>query len=161
VYYKANILYKCLRYHAQKNMSILFCRTKDMDQIIIPKASKEIMIKQAVKEFPHECCGLLLGKNRKIKHTIPMKNIEPSPDSYIMDPLQQVEIFTEMKKKGEHLIGIYHSHPKGPSIPSSADLKLAFHQDAIYVIITLEDRNNPELSTFILEKGSFKEVELI
>ena len=132
-----------------------------MAAVKIPRQSRKIMINHALNELPHECCGLIFGKNRKIKHTIPMKNSEPSPDSYIMDPLQQIDVFTEMEKRGERLIGIYHSHPKGSSTPSNADLKMAFHQEAIYIIISLEDRNNPELNAFILEKGSFKEVELI
>jgi proteasome lid subunit RPN8/RPN11 len=132
-----------------------------MDQIKIPQSSKEIMIKQALNELPHECCGLLLGKNSKIKRTLPMRNTEPSPEAYFMDPSQQVEVFTDMGKKGETLIGIYHSHPKGPSTPSGADLKMAFHQDAVYIIISLEKKNKPELKAFILEKGSFKEVKLI
>ena len=132
-----------------------------MAAVKIPRQSMKIKINQALNELPHECCGLLLGKNGKITHTIPMKNSKPSPDSYIMDPLQQIDVFTKMEKRGERLIGIYHSHPKGPATPSNADLKMAFHQDAIYVIITLEDRNTPELSAFILEKRSFKEVDLI
>lgn len=142
-------------------MSILFCNIRAMDQIKIPQSSKEIMIKQALNELPHECCGLLLGKNSKIKRTLPMRNTEPSPEAYFMDPSQQVEVFTDMGKKGETLIGIYHSHPKGPSTPSGADLKMAFHQDAVYIIISLEKKNKPELKAFILEKGSFKEVKLI
>jgi proteasome lid subunit RPN8/RPN11 len=142
-------------------MSILFCNNIAMEPLKIPQSSKEIMIKQSLNELPDECCGLLLGKNGKIRRTLPMKNIDPSPDSYFMDPLQQVEIFTEMEKRGEQLIGIYHSHPKGPSIPSGADLKMAFHQDTLYIIISLENRNSPEMSAFILEKGSFKEIKLI
>ena len=142
-------------------MSILFCNIRTMDQIKIPKVSIEIMIKQALNELPHECCGLLLGKNGKIKRTLPMRNTEPSPETYFMDPSQQVEVFTDMEEKGEKLVGIYHSHPKGPSTPSGADLKMAFHQDAVYIVISLEKKNNPELKAFILEKGSFKEVKLI
>lgn len=142
-------------------MSILFCNIRTMDQIKIPQTSKKIMIKQALKEFPHECCGLLLGKNGKIKRTLPMKNTDPSPDAYFMDPIQQVGVFTDMEKCGETLIGIYHSHPNGPSTPSATDLKMAFHQDTLYIIISLEKKNNPELKAFILEKGSFKPVKLI
>ena len=132
-----------------------------MDQIRIPKISKEIMIKQALSELPHECCGLLLGKNGKIQRTLPMTNTEPSPETYFMDPLEQIEVFTDMKKKGETLIGIYHSHPKGPSTPSRTDLEMAFHQDAVYIIISLEKKTTPELKAFILEKGSFKKIKLI
>ena len=142
-------------------MSILFCNLGTMDQIKIPQISKEIMIKQAFSELPNECCGLILGKNGRIKRTLPMRNTDPSPDAYFMDPIQQVEVFTDMEKKGETLIGIYHSHPKGPSTPSGADLKMAFHQDAVYIIISLEKKDKPELKAFILEKGSFKTVKLI
>jgi len=78
-----------------------------------------------------------------------------------MDPRQQVEVFTDMEKKRETLIGIYHSHPEGPSTPSRTDLEMAFHQDVVYIIISLEKKNNPELKAFTLEKGSFKEVKLI
>ncbi len=123
-------------------MSILFCNNIAMETLKIPKSSKETMIKQALNELPHECCGLLLGKNSKIKRTLPMRNTEPSPEAYFMDPIQQVEVFTDMEKKGETLIGIYHSHPKGPSTPSGADLKMAFHQDAVYIIISLEKKTN-------------------
>ncbi len=132
-----------------------------MDKIRIPKASKEAMIKHAFKELPDECCGLLLGKSGKIKRTIPMKNSEPSPDTYFMDPVQQVEVFTEMEKMGESLIGIYHSHPKGPAAPSGADLELAFHPEAVYIIISLENRNKPALSGFMLKNGTFTEKKLI
>ncbi len=142
-------------------MSILFCNNMAMEPFKIPQSSKEIMIKQALTALPHECCGLLLGKNGKIKRTLPMKNTDPSPDAYFMDPLQQVEVFTDMEKRGETLIGIYHSHPKGPSKPSGADLKMAFHQDTAYIIISLENRNKPLLSAFILKKGAFKEIKLI
>jgi len=142
-------------------MSILFCNIRTMDQIKIPQKSKETMLKQAFSELPNECCGLILGKNGKIKRTLPMKNTEPSPDAYFMDPIQQVEVFTDMEKKEENLIGIYHSHPKGPSTPSGADLEMAFHPDTAYIIISLEKNDRPELKAFILEKGSFKQVELI
>ena len=132
-----------------------------MKTLKIPQSSKEIMIKQSLNELPDECCGLLLGKNGKIRRTLPMRNTEPSPETYFMDPSQQVEVFTDMEEKGEKLVGIYHSHPKGPSTPSGADLKMAFHQDAVYIIISLENRNKPVLSAFFLKKGSFKEVKLI
>ena len=132
-----------------------------MDQISIPRVSREIMIKQALDELPNECCGLLLGRKGKVQRTLPMKNTDPSPDTYFMDPIQQVDVFTEMEKRGEMLIGIYHSHPKGPPTPSGADLKMAFHPDAAYIIISLENMNEPVVKAFTLQKGDYKELKLI
>lgn len=132
-----------------------------MKSLNIPLKSKEIMINQALSELPDECCGLLLGKNGTVFRTIPMKNTDPSPDAYFMDPVQQVTIFTGMEKRGEQLIGIYHSHPNGPSIPSAADLKTAFHPDAVYIIVSLEDPDSPELRAFMINNGDYTPVKLI
>ena len=116
------------------------------------------MIEHAVKELPDECCGVLLGRNNTVERIVPMRSIPPSPEAYFMDPSQQVDVFTEMEKQWETLLGIYHSHPEGPLQPSVADLQLAFHPDAIYFIISLEDRENPKIGAFVLEQGKFKEV---
>lgn len=118
------------------------------------------MIEHAVKELPNECCGVLLGRNNTVERVVPMRSIPPSPGSYFMDPSQQVDVFTEMEKQGETLLGIYHSHPKGPLQPSGADLHLAFHPDAIYFIISLEDRENLKIGAFKLEQGKFKEIKI-
>ena len=118
------------------------------------------MIEHAVKELPNECCGVLLGKNNTIERVIPMRSIPPSPDAYFMDPSQQVDVYTEMEKLGETLLGIYHSHPKGPLQPSGADLQLAFLPDAVYFIVSLENRGNPEIGAFMLKEGKFKEIKI-
>ena len=40
------------------------------------------------------------------------------------------------------------------------DLQLAFHPDALYVIISLADPDNPVLGAYNLENGQFEEVEI-
>jgi len=132
-----------------------------MNPINIPRQFRTLMIEQALKELPNECCGLLLGKNNTVLRIIPMENIDPSPEAYFMDPVRQADIFTEMERKGEKLIGIYHSHPKGPAFPSETDLKTAFHPNTAYIIISLENPEKPELGAFMIENGSYQEVKLI
>ena len=119
---------------------------------------KNMMTEHAIREAPDECCGLLLGKNSVIRRVVAMNSDPPAPDAYFMDPLQQIAVFTGMEQRGEELLGIYHSHPKGPAEPSGADLQLAFHPDAVYFIISLADADNPELRAFMLRNGEFEEV---
>jgi [CysO sulfur-carrier protein]-S-L-cysteine hydrolase len=116
------------------------------------------MTDHALREFPNECCGIILEKNKTVTNVLPMKSLHPSTDTYFMDPVQQTEVFSEMQQRGESLFGIYHSHPEGPLQPSGMDLQLAFHPGAIYFIISLENRNSPEIGAFILEGGQFKQV---
>ena len=119
------------------------------------------MVTHAIKELPNECCGVILGRDGNLEDVIPMRNIRPSPDAYFMDPEQQVEVFSEMEKQGKSLLGIYHSHPCGPSHPSGSDLELAYHPDTLYFIVSLENRDHPDLKAFILKNEDFQEVSII
>ena len=125
----------------------------------IPACVRDLMLNQSLAELPNECCGLLLGK-QIIERAVPMRSIPPAPDTYYMDPEQQIEVFTDMQAAGEQLLGIYHSHPKGPVKPSGMDLQLAFHPDALYVIISLADVDSPEIGAYRLLEGDFTRVDI-
>ena len=116
------------------------------------------MIDHARGEFPNECCGVLIGRPEVFERVVPITSIPPSPDSYFMNPEEQIEIFTELGKSGESLLGIYHSHPEGPSSPSETDIRLAFHPDAVYLIVSLKNKNKPEVRAFRIEKQEVTEI---
>jgi len=131
-----------------------------LNNISISPIFRNAMIEHAVRELPNECCGVLLGRNQTIERVVPMRSIPPSPDSYFMDPEQQVEVFSEMEKNVKSLLGIYHSHPNGPAFPSDTDKNLAYHPGAVYFIVSLENRDHPEVRAFILKEEGFKEVSI-
>lgn len=128
--------------------------------VLLRRAFKNAMIEHSVEEWPNECCGVLLGKSGIIERLETMRSDPPAPDAYFMDPVQQVEMFTGMEERGESLLGIYHSHPKGPAEPSDVDLRLAFYPDAVYFIVCLADRAHPEVRAFVLRSGRFEEVPI-
>jgi proteasome lid subunit RPN8/RPN11 len=130
-----------------------------MKTVRIPAAVRDVMFSHSLAELPNECCGVLLGK-KEVERAVPMRSIPPAPDAYYMDPEQQIEVFTTMQAAGEQLLGIYHSHPKGPLEPSGMDMQLAFHPDVLYVIISLADAPHPEFGAYRLEAGEFKKVEI-
>ena len=130
-----------------------------MKTATIPAYVRDAMFAHSRAELPNECCGLLLGK-QAIERAVPMCSIPPAPDAYYMDPEQQIAVFNGMQATGEQLLGIYHSHPKGPVEPSGMDLQLAFHHDAFYVIISLADADRPEIGAYLLENGQFSEVNI-
>ena len=130
-----------------------------MKTATIPAYVRDAMLSHSLAELPNECCGLLLGK-QAIERAVPMRSIPPAPDAYYMDPEQQIAVFNGMQATGEQLLGIYHSHPKGPVEPSGMDLQLAFHPDALYVIISLADAGNPEIGRLSLGIGAFEEIAI-
>jgi proteasome lid subunit RPN8/RPN11 len=127
--------------------------------VFLPLHMHQAMIEHALRELPDECCGVLLGRDGAMQRAVAMRNTEPAPDRYIMDPEQQIALFTEMERTGEQLLGIYHSHPKSSAMPSGSDLQLAFHPEAVYVIVSLEG-NTPDVRGFRLTKNGFEEVAL-
>jgi proteasome lid subunit RPN8/RPN11 len=134
----------------------------DMENEAITLATHLIktMIDHAQGELPNECCGVLIGRPGVFERVIPITSTPPSPDSYFMSPEEQIEIFTELGKSGESLLGIYHSHPEGPSFPSGMDIRLAFHPDAIYFVVSLKNKKKPEVRAFRIVKQAVTEISI-
>ena len=97
------------------------------------------MIQSVSDCLPEEGCGLLAGVGEKIHEVLPIENKEHSPVRYRMDPQEQLNAFLYIEEKGWELLGIYHSHPKGPETLSETDIAEAYYPDAIYVIISQMD----------------------
>jgi len=70
-----------------------------------------------------EACGVLLGSmdqegNWHVEEAIPLRNTYASPVYFEFDPAELLAI--DLEQPGR-IIGVYHSHPAGPSIASSTD----------------------------------------
>ncbi len=117
------------------------------------------LITHAEEESPNECCGLLAGRNGRVERIYRGTNIDHSPFTYLMDPSEQLAAFKDMEAAGLDLIGIYHSHTHTPAYPSRTDLAKAYYSDAVYVIVSVARRDEPEIRGFrlvdrqILEEG--------
>ena len=65
-----------------------------------------------------------------------------------------------MREAGIDLVSIYHSHPGGPAFPSATDVDLAYYPEAVYLIVSLMDRQNPVAKGYNIIKGEITEVPL-
>jgi proteasome lid subunit RPN8/RPN11 len=77
-----------------------------------------------------------------------MTNVENSPIGYSMDPREQLRVEKRMRSLSQQLIGIYHSHTASAAYPSSVDVRLAISPDVSYVLVSLQDRERPELKSY-------------
>ncbi|MCC7202617.1 MAG: M67 family metallopeptidase [Nitrospirae bacterium] len=119
----------------------------------IPPEIAESMIEHAKNDFPLECCGILGGKNGVVSHIYPMSNIDQSRTRYLMDPAEQMRVFKEMRSLGTELKAIYHSHPNHPAFPSRTDVELAYYPEAVYIIISVNDRMETKTGSFNITGG--------
>ncbi|WP_394584191.1 M67 family metallopeptidase [Cytobacillus firmus] len=93
------------------------------------------MLGHGEKELPYEACGLLSGSKESIKTVWKAINNQRKRNSFEINEAQFTSILYDMEKKKECFIGIYHTHPTAPPIPSSDDIRHAF-PDKVYFIIS-------------------------
>lgn len=131
-----------------------------MNKLIIPYHIFEKIISHCKTVYPNEACGILAAKNNTVEKVFEMTNIENSTVSYLMEPKEQFRVMKEMRNSGEKMIAIYHSHPHSQAYPSAKDVKLASYPDSAYIIVSLADKEKPELRAFEINEGKVTDLEL-
>lgn len=103
----------------------------------------------AWSDFPYEVCGLLgVAPDGTITHH-PIANDERSMTYFVMNPKQLLHAMQTIEDAGHHLV-IYHSHTHTHAYPSQTDVRLAAYPDATYLIVTLQDRDHPDMRAFCI-----------
>ena len=131
----------------------------ESDQIFLPSAEYEKMLKKAREEAPKEACGLIAGDRTaqgiRIRKVYILKNVDQSAEHFSLDPKEQLQAVKDMRNCGILPLGNWHSHPATPSRPSEEDIRLAFDRNAVYLILSLEDET-PVLNAFHIEDGAVR-----
>jgi [CysO sulfur-carrier protein]-S-L-cysteine hydrolase len=118
------------------------------------------MVEHGLAAFPNEACGLLAGKDGRPVKFFPMTNRDSSPVSYRLDPKEQLTVFDEIDDEGWDLLAIFHTHTHSEAYPSETDLRQAFYPEALYLLMSLSDREKPVLRGFRIENGAIGEDEV-
>lgn len=108
--------------------------------------------------YPLEVCGLLAGANDRITHYYPVYNRLESPVAFEMEPKQQIETMLAIEAEGQQVLAIYHSHPKGPSVPSATDVDRAYYPELIQFILSLQEPKRPSLRAFTIVDNQVDEI---
>jgi len=119
----------------------------------------EAIRKHGEETYPHECCGVLLGRidddddgSRIVSSTARAGNTRTdSPQNrYNIDPRDLIRIQSEGRKRGEDIIGFYHSHPDHPAQWSKTDLVEAHWFGCSYIITSVEKGKAAITNSFAL-----------
>ncbi len=129
-----------------------------MTQLQIPADIFEQVVRQAVAEAPIEACGILAGSDGKVEKLCKMTNSDKSSAHFMMEPKEQFDVIKDIRSLGLEMLAIYHSHPSTPARPSAEDIRLALTPDVTYVIVSLQDSDNPTVKGFLIEDSNVTEV---
>lgn len=88
--------------------------------------------------YPHEACGVLLGQDGVVTEVATADNTrtDSAHNRYLIDPLVYMKIERNADKRGLAVLGIYHSHPDCPALPSKFDLDHAW-PSLSYMIVSV------------------------
>jgi proteasome lid subunit RPN8/RPN11 len=117
----------------------------------------EAIRRHGEETYPHECCGVLLGRaegdEREVTSTVRCGNTRSdSPENrYSIDPRELVGIQRDGRERGEDIVGFYHSHPDHPAMWSQTDLAEAHWIGCSYVITSVEKGKATATHSFALE----------
>jgi len=134
--------------------------------IVIEPKAKRSMAADAVNTFPDECCGFLFGiekgNDRFITDILIVNNAKEG------DKKRRFEISAKDYLKAERyadenglqLLGIYHSHPNHPAIPSEHD-RVAAQPWFSYVIVSVLEKKLGRIRSWRLnEEQQFEEEQI-
>ena len=100
----------------------------------------ELFIK-AKEGYPNQVAGFVLGNRGRVESVseiYPVTNIATNREtSFEIHGLDYLKVENYALTKGLDLIGVYHSHPDIPAIPSEQDLEFA-QDNMSYLIISID-----------------------
>ena len=113
------------------------------DTIALPQHIYDEIIAHAQAGAPQEVCGILSGRDGVAAELVRARNEAANPVmDYWVDGQTLLKQF-DFEERGEAMIAIYHSHPADPPYPSATDAANAFYPDAVYLICSLLQREQP------------------
>ena len=110
--------------------------------------------------YPHECCGVLLGRSEDGVNTVEAAvragntRTDSAHNRYSIAPQELVKIQRQGRELGWDIVGFYHSHPDHPAQWSATDLAEAHWLGCSYVITAVAGGVAKETNSFRLTGAS-------
>jgi proteasome lid subunit RPN8/RPN11 len=99
-----------------------------------------------VKDYPYECCGLLLGRyggdGKVVTETYPISNAREESakrNRFLIEPVELMRGERYARDQDLEVVGFYHSHPDSPAVPSQYDLEHAWPTYSYIIVSTRAD----------------------
>lgn len=125
-----------------------------MKSVRIGSGLIEMLERTAWHAAPNEACALLLGAwdgaVADVMSAVVANNVTDSdPEtSFEVDPAMHIRLQKLSRAGGPEIIGVWHSHPKGPAQPSETDQSRSVEPGWIW-LITGHDRDEPATAAFV------------
>ncbi|HLE62366.1 MAG TPA: M67 family metallopeptidase [Pyrinomonadaceae bacterium] len=122
------------------------------------------------RDYPHECCGLLLGQfdNGGLKVACETYSISNAREEtakrnrFLITPEELLRGERYAAQKLLDVIGFYHSHPDHPAVPSDYDREHAW-PTLSYIIVSVRAGHATDVNSWTLkpDRSAFEQEEVV
>jgi proteasome lid subunit RPN8/RPN11 len=116
------------------------------------------------RDYPHECCGLLIGtistdlRSKTVLETYPISNAREEEARHhrsLILPEEYLRGERYALSKGLAVVGNYHSHPDHVAVPSKYDLEHAWPTWS-YIIVSVRQGSAVDLRSWEMQSDRLK-----
>ena len=125
------------------------------------------MCKHAEDAFPNECCGFFYGSEtgelRLVQVSTEVTNSKEGDQRrrFAISDKDYLNAERHAAREGLTLLGVYHSHPLHPAIPSEHDLAVALPYFS-YIIVSVQPEGTAHVRSWQLnEERKFAEDHIV
>ncbi len=125
--------------------------------------------KHGERDYPYECCGLLIGRFEKdgskiTLETYPISNAreeQAKRNRFLIRPEELMRGERHASELGLEVIGFYHSHPDEAAVPSKYDLDHAWPTYS-YIVVSIRGGQAESLRSWEMQadRSQFNEEEI-
>ena len=124
--------------------------------LTIPADVYEAIRRHGERTYPHECCGVLLGRSDETGNAVEAAveagntRTDSAHNRYNIAPQELIRIQRQGRDRGLDIVGFYHSHPDHPAQWSKTDFAEAHWLGCTYVITAVEKGVAKVTNSFLL-----------
>ena len=126
--------------------------------IILDKELEKKIRDHASRDYPYECCGLLIGNfavegAKAVTEIYSISNAreeEAKRNRFLITPEELMRGESYARSQKLDVVGFYHSHPDSPAVPSKYDLDHAWPTYS-YIIVSSVSGGTRDLFSWEME----------
>jgi proteasome lid subunit RPN8/RPN11 len=128
----------------------------------LPRGRRAELESLAREGYPHEVCGLLVGRSGPGGTSVDRVTLAPNlagdrrADRYVLDPDAFLAADRAARRDGLDVVGVWHTHPDHPARPSTTDREAAWPGYS-YLILAVREDGVADVTAWQLEGTSFVE----
>jgi proteasome lid subunit RPN8/RPN11 len=132
--------------------------------LVVPSRLLEQMNAHVEKAYPEEGAGFLIGEESEVREILALSNSREDGarhNRFLFTPEDYLQAEMKADELGLSLIGVFHSHPDSPNIPSEYDREWA--QPFFSYIITRVDNGkavNSRSWKLVEDRSRYEEEEI-